>query len=147
MKFVIYFSALGLFMSSALASASIADDNKKIVTSFYNMVFIKRQPIEAVNLYMGSTYTQHNPHVPDGKEAFLGYFVPFFKSHTESKAEIKHAVAEGDLVVLHVLSKKTASDRGTAVVDMFRVENGKIVEHWDVQQEIPEKTANTNTMF
>jgi len=132
---------------SVLAKASMPSDNKKTVISFYNLSFVDHKPQEAADRYIGNRYVQHNPHVPDGKKAFTDYFVPFFKEHPDAKSEIKHAVAEGDLVVLHVLGKKDKSDRGKAVVDIFRVENDKIVEHWDVMQEIPEKAANQNTMF
>ena len=136
-----------LLILSAMAYASNADENKKTVTSFYNLSFVDHKPSEAADLYIGKKYIQHNPYVPDGKKAFTDYFVPFFKQHPDAKSEIKHAAAEGDLVFLHVFDKKDKSDRGKAVVDIFRVENGKIVEHWDVMQEIPEKAANQNTMF
>ena len=136
-----------LLIPTALANATTVEDNKKIVVSFYNLSFVEHKPMEAADRYIGNKYIQHNSHVPDGKKAFTDYFVPFFKQHPDAKSEIKRVVAEGDLVVLHVLGKKDKSDRGKAVVDIFRVENGKIVEHWDVIQEIPENAANQNTMF
>ncbi len=123
------------------------EQNKKNVVEFYNMVFVDHQPENAVKQYVGEKYIQHNPFVPNGTEAFLNYFVPYFQKNPNATAIIKRVVAEGDLVVLHVHSKENESDRGVAVVDVFRVENGKIVEHWDVVQEIPETTANSNTMF
>jgi len=85
--------------------------------------------------------------VPDGKDAVIKFFTPFFKANPDAKNEIKRAVAEGDLVFLHVHSKQNATDRGRAIVEIFRVEKGKVVEHWDVIQDIPETAANSNTMF
>lgn len=131
----------------AIAGSQLAEQNKKIVTDFYNGVFIKHQVKEYSDLYIGNQYIQHNPHVPDGKAPFVDYFTGYFKENPKAKNVIKRAVAQGDLVVLHVHSTQNDQDRGEAIVDIFRVENGKIVEHWDVQQEIPEKSANTNTMF
>ncbi|MFC5565047.1 nuclear transport factor 2 family protein [Rubellimicrobium aerolatum] len=75
---------------------------------------------------------QHNPNVPNGAEAFYGDFEGFFKQNSESHVMIHHAIAEGDLVVLHLNSKLSEQDRGRAIVDIFRVEDGKIVEHFDV---------------
>lgn len=128
-------------------NVNIAEKNKKIVTDFYEGVFIKHQVQEYSDRYIGNQYIQHNPHVPDGKAPFVNYFTGYFKENPQAKNVIKRAIAEGDLVVLHVHSSQNAQDRGEAIVDIFRVENGKIVEHWDVQQEIPEPSANTNTMF
>ena len=128
-------------------SASFADNNKKIVTSFYKLAFTDHKAVEAANRYIGDKYIQHNPRVPDGKQAFIDFFVPFFKQHPDQRGEIKQVIAEGDLVALHVHAKTDKADRGRAIVDIFRVENGKIVEHWDVIQDIPEKSANQNTMF
>jgi predicted SnoaL-like aldol condensation-catalyzing enzyme len=85
--------------------------------------------------------------VATGRQPFVDFFVPFFQKNAGAKSEIKRTIAEGDLVVLHVLSKIDAKDTGRAVVDIFRVEDGKIVEHWDVMQAVPEKAANPNTMF
>jgi predicted SnoaL-like aldol condensation-catalyzing enzyme len=142
---LLLFIAVGSVSTSFAAGTS--EENKKTVVSFYNMVFRDHKPQEAVERYVGSQYIQHNPLVPDGKEVFVNFFTPFFKNFPDARSEIKRAIAEGDLVVLHVLSKMNKEDRGSAVVDIFRVEKGKIVEHWDVIQPIPEKSANTNTMF
>lgn len=132
---------------NAISATQLAEQNKKIVTDFYEGVFIKHQVKDYANRYIGSQYIQHNPHVPDGKAPFVEYFTGYFKENSEAKSVIKRAVAEGDLVFLHVHSTQNAQDRGVAVVDIFRVENGKIVEHWDVQQNVPEPSANNNTMF
>jgi len=133
--------------SSLFALTDKEKENKKIVTEFYNMAFKDHKPLEAANLYIGDQYKQHNPHVPDGKKAFTDYFVPYFKKYPQAISEIKRSAAEEDLVYLHVHSKESQEDRGVAIVDIFRVKDGKIVEHWDVIQAIPEKSANKNSMF
>lgn len=132
---------------NALSQTQLAEQNKKIVTDFYEGVFLKHQVKAYADRYIGDQYIQHNPHVPDGKAPFVDFFTGHFKENPEAKSLIKRAVAEGDLVFLHVHSTQNAQDRGVAIVDIFRVQNGKIVEHWDVQQAIPEQSANTNTMF
>ena len=132
---------------STLSKPSTTEQNKKIVTDFYQGVFSKHQVKAYSDRYIGSQYIQHNPHVPDGKAPFVDYFTGYFKENPEAQNVIKRVVAENDLVVLHVHSMQNKADRGVAVVDIFRVEHGKIVEHWDVIQDIPEKSANPNTMF
>ena len=126
---------------------NVAELNKKIVVDFYNGVFTKHQVQAYSDKYIGSQYIQHNPHVPNGKAPFVNYFKQYFKENPQARNTIKSVIAEGDRVVLHVHSTQNNQDRGTAIVDIFRVENGKIVEHWDVQQDIPEQSANSNTMF
>ena len=132
---------------STVFAASTIEDNKQIVVSFYDMAFREHKPEEAAERYIGKEFIQHNPLVPDGKESFVNFFVSFFKNHPDTHSVIKRVVAEGDLVVLHVHTKMKKENRGVAIVDIFRVENGKIVEHWDVIQPIPETSANNNTMF
>lgn len=131
----------------AQSQTNNAELNKKIVTDFYNGVFIKHQVKAYSDRYIGTQYIQHNPYVPNGKAPFVTHFTQYFKEHPEAKNVIKRAIAQDDLVMLHVHSTENPQDQGKAIVDIFRVENGKIVEHWDVQQSIPEKSANTNTMF
>lgn len=124
-----------------------AEKNKALVIDFYKGVFEQHQVKAYANRYIGSQYIQHNPHVPDGKAPFVDYFTQYFKENPTAKSWIKRAASDGDLVWLHVHSKENAADLGTAVIDIFRVEKDKIVEHWDVQQDVPQLSANKNTMF
>lgn len=121
--------------------------NKALVQDFYQGVFIKHQVKTYADRYIGQQYIQHNPHVADGKAPFVDYFSQYFKANLQAKSTIQRVIAEGDLVMLHVHSQQTPQQRGSAIVDIFRVADGKIVEHWDVQQAIPEPSANTNSMF
>lgn len=132
---------------SQSAQAAITKQNQKIVVDFYQGVFQKHQVQSYADRYIGQQYIQHNPHVPDGKKPFVDYFVQYFKENPQAHSEIKRVIAEGDLVWLHVHSKANPQDLGSAIIDIFRVENGKIVEHWDVIQDIPAQSANKNTMF
>ena len=124
-----------------------SNENKKTVVAFYNLAFNDRQPVEAVSQYIGPTYRQHNPKAQDGPVGFIQYVSGILGQFPEASREIKRTVAEDDLVVIHSLVKGAPFDRGTAVVDIFRLEDGKIVEHWDVHQLVPETAANDNTMF
>lgn len=139
--------ALVILFSSSFASANQQQKNKEVVRSFYELAFNKHKPAEAMKLYVGDKYIQHNPFAGDGKQAFIDYFESHFKKNPETNVSIKRLIAENDLVVIHLHSKQNKNDRGRAVMDIFRLENGKIVEHWDVVQAIPEKSENTNTMF
>lgn len=121
-------------------------ENEALVVNFYNRFFNDHDVREAAQV-VAEDYRQHNPHVPDGKAPFVDYFAGFFKDHPNSKARIVRSAAKDDLVWLHVHSREDAEDRGEAVVDIFRVLDGQIVEHWDVIQPVPEKSANDNTMF
>lgn len=132
----------------ALSPASAApQSNKEIAVAFFRMMFLDRDVDEAVRLYVGDKYVQHNPYMPDGVGPTQDYFPAYFEQHPQAVVEIKRVIAEGELVMIHNLWKDTPEDRGQAVVDIFRLENGKIVEHWDVSQDIPENPANKNGMF
>lgn len=121
--------------------------NAEVVVAFYELAFNQHRPTEAARRYIGDRYVQHNPHVPNGAEAFYGYFEGFFRDHPQSRVTIHRVIADGDLVALHLLSQESPDDPGRAIVDIFRLENGKIVEHFDVIQAVPATTANGNTMF
>lgn len=143
-------AVLALTASSASVaheSMRLAAENKEIVVAFYKMIFQDHKVREAVDQYVGDRYIQHNPLVPNGTKVLIEFLEPYFAKNPTARSEIKRAVAEGDLVFLHVHARSSETDRGMAVVDVFRVENGKVVEHWDVMQPIPEKAANENTMF
>ncbi|MEN6620740.1 MAG: nuclear transport factor 2 family protein [Smithella sp.] len=125
----------------------VLESHKKIVRAFYEMLFNEHNPAEAAKKYMGKKYIQHNPYMSDGEEAFREYFKGYFEEHPKTRVEIKRIIAEGDLVVLHLHSKMDENDRGRAMVEIFRLEDDKIVEHWGVTQAVPARAANRNTMF
>jgi predicted SnoaL-like aldol condensation-catalyzing enzyme len=120
--------------------------NKKNAVAFYKTAY-NGSPREAVDLYVGDNYIQHNPLVGDGKEAFIAYFEEMAKNYADKSIEFIRSVAEGKLVALHT-HQKWPGDEEYVTMDFFRFdENAKIVEHWDAMQQIPESSANGNTMY
>ncbi len=140
-------AALALTALVAGADAQTQQEaNKKIVVDFYDKA-INQKDFEAASKHLGSRYTQHNPNAADGPEG-LKAFLQFLKEKfPASRSEIKRVFADGDFVILHVHAVREPGARGNAIVDIFKLENGKVVEHWDVVQPIPEKAVNTNGMF
>ena len=123
------------------------EENKQTVRAFYDLAFNQKEPEEAVARYVGSTYIQHNPMAGDGPQPFIEFVRAYTGQFPELRVDIKRVIAEGDLVMTHSLLKTSPDDRGTAAADIFRLEDGKVVEHWDVLQPVPETAANDNTMF
>lgn len=121
--------------------------NKRLAKDCLDMIFNQRNPTQAIAQYIGPNYRQHNPNAQDGPQGVLAYASEYLKTNLKLKLDFKRIIAEGDLVVVHSHLKSNPADRGVAVVDIFRVENGKLVEHWDVMQAIPAQFANKNTMF
>jgi len=144
MKRLLIAVALSLF--AVTAQAADLEANKKAVLEFYEKG-LNQKDFDAASKYFGPKYIQHNPGAPDGIEGFKGFIAFRKEKFPNAHSEIKQVFADGDYVILHVHAVPTPGDRGSAIVDIFRLENGKIVEHWDVVQPIPEKTANSNTMF
>jgi len=141
-------AAAGLVLAAASPALAGAQEeaNKKLVSEFYEKA-INQKDFEAAAKYFGNRYVQHNPNAPDGIEGFKTFLGFLREKFPQSKSEIKRAFADGDYVIIHVHAVRTPGERGSAIVDIFKLENGKIVEHWDVVQPIPEKAANNNTMF
>ena len=129
------------------ADAATLERNKKNVVEFYNAV-LNEKDFEKASKYLGATYIQHNPTAPDGPAGLKG-FVKFLKEKfPQNKSEIKRVFADGTYVIVHVHAVREPGARGNAIIDIFRLDdNGKVVEHWDAVQPIPEKAMNNNSMF
>ncbi len=138
---------LGLLLPSQTGSASDNRGNEEeIVRQFYEAA-INQKDFAAAEKFLGPEYIQHNQRAADGKEG-LRAFIAFLRAkYPAAHSEIRKAFVDGDFVILHVHSVREPGTRGAAVVDIFRLDKGRIVEHWDVLQVVPSQAANGNTMF
>jgi predicted SnoaL-like aldol condensation-catalyzing enzyme len=142
----IFLSVLILMVSGCAGNPAQLEQNKRTVLDFYDKG-LNQKDFEAASQYFGDRYVQHNPNAADGPGGFKG-FLQFLKDKfPQSRSEVKRTFAEGDYVIVHVHAVREPGTRGNAIIDIFKLENGKIVEHWDVAQPIPEKAANANGMF
>ena len=140
-----------LIVSLALtANAEAADCRlkpKEVVTRFMTVFYVDKKVREAFETWVDPGYVQHNPMAATGRDAAINFLEPFFAQHPDIQYSIARIIADGNLVAVHSHGKFSADDRGVAVVDILRVEGCKVMEHWDVVQPVPEKTANSNGMF
>jgi len=137
---------IALVTPGALAADAKQEANRKAVLEFYEKG-LNQKDADAAIAYMGHRYVQHNPNAADGPEGFRKFIGFLREKFPNSRSEIKRSFVDGDYVILHVHAVREPGSRGSAIVDIFKLENGKIVEHWDAVQAIPENPANSNTMF
>lgn len=133
------------FSVNAQRNVKQEEANKKLVLNFYQKLFGDKD-LSVIDRYIADHYIQHNPTIPDGKEALKTALTQWFAGAPKEKVDIPRVAADGDLVFLHVRAKN-AKGGLQAIVDIFRVKNNKIVEHWDVIQDVPSDSANDHPMF
>jgi predicted SnoaL-like aldol condensation-catalyzing enzyme len=142
-------SAVGVVVAAAAVQQrdmAQEEENIRIAMEFYDLL-LNQKDWERGSRLIGDRYVQHNPNAPDGIEGIKAHIEMLQRDYPQNRGEIKRAFSRGDLVALHVHSKRAPELRGNAIVDMFRIEDGKVVEHWDVVQAVPEQAQNDNTMF
>jgi predicted SnoaL-like aldol condensation-catalyzing enzyme len=122
------------------------ETNIRTARAFYDLMFNQRRPREAIARYAGDRYIPHNSVAPDGKDGFIAYFERMAEAYPGKRVHIVRALGQHDLVVLHT-RQEWPGDSDWAGMDIFRFENGRIAEHWDVLQRVPDEAAHANTMF
>ncbi len=143
---IITIIAGSILMPHAVQAGMLPKENRKTVVDFYEKA-INQKDFEAASKYLGPRYLQHNQRAVDGAEGLRNFITFLREKYPKSHSEIKRVFADGDFVILHVHAIREPGTRGMAIVDIFRLENGKIVEHWDVHEDIIEHPANGNGMF
>jgi predicted SnoaL-like aldol condensation-catalyzing enzyme len=137
-----------LALAAAPANASSCHlTPKQVVTRFVTTLYVHKNVRAAFEAWADPGYIQHNPLAQSGRDAAIGFLEPFFAQHPDINYSIKRIIADGNLVAVHSHGRFATDDRGIAVVDILRVEACKVVEHWDVVQPVPDKSANPNGMF
>jgi len=142
----ITFALLVAMPCARAAGVEQLEANKKMVAAFEDAA-LNQKDFDAASKYLGPRYTQHNPNAADGPEGLKGYIAFLKDKFPSNHSEIKHIFADGDYVIVHDHAVREAGTRGFAIVNIYKLESGKVVEHWDVIQPIPEKAANDNGMF
>lgn len=133
-------------MSTLIQSSQAQlEANKRTVREFYETAF-NRKDVEAVAGFVGDRYVQHNPQIGDGLAGLQARLRELADVFPELRVQVRRMVAEGDHVTAHVHAVRVPGQRGVAIMDMFKLEGGKLVEHWDVMQDIPEQSQNANGM-
>jgi predicted SnoaL-like aldol condensation-catalyzing enzyme len=134
---------------NAPSGSPTLERNKANVLRFYDLMFNQSKPAEAMQRFGGAVYTQHNPEVPDGRDGFVGFFERMAREHPGKSVAFKRVFADGSYVILHSEHRFPGWRGGRwAAMDIFRLDDqGKIVEHWDVLQKVPSRSANDNGMF
>ncbi len=120
--------------------------NRDVIMAFYENG-VNRRDFGAALAHLDARYVEHSPNIADGPQGFVDFYTKFCKAHPNFRIEVKRLFIEGDMVAAHVLAHQGPAPNGEAVVDIFRLEGGKIAEHWEVTRPIPDSAANPNSMF
>ena len=154
MKLRLAYAGLALALATPAATPATGQateaptlTNRQIVERFIDLFYRQGRVREAFETYVHEDYIQHNPLAADGREAAIAALEPYFASNPNTIREIHRIIVDGDLAAIHIRTRQNPQDRGFAIVDILRLENGKIVEHWDVIQAVPEQSANPHPMF
>lgn len=134
-----------LMLTAVFAGKTTPANNKQIALDFFNAITVKKD-FKAASQYLGPVFIEHSPDAVDGYKG-LQDLVDDLKKYPESQIIIKRTMVDGDYVMIHVHVIREPNTLGRAVMELFRLENGKVVEHWDVLQEVPAKSENTNGIF
>jgi predicted SnoaL-like aldol condensation-catalyzing enzyme len=138
---------LGAALLAAPATAHPAQhDNRAIIRDFARLFYTERQVKRAFETYVAPDYVQHNPGIADGRDAAVAALATMFADPAK-RFDIKQIIVDGDMAVIHVHAIPTPGSRGASVYDMYRLKDGRIVEHWDTIQLVPEHAANPHPMF
>ena len=143
---LLIYAITSLVVHGAVQAGTQQEENKKTVSEFYEKA-INQKDFEAASKYLGPRYVQHNQRAADGAQGLKDFLRILREKNPKAHSEIKRVFADGDFVVLHVHAVREPDTRGMAIVDIFRLENGRIAEHWDVHEDIIENPANANGMF
>ena len=125
---------------------TLTENNRVIMNLFVDLFYNQRNVRHAFTTFVTEDYVQHNPNIPDGRDAAISFLEPMF-SRAEACFEVKRILVDGDLAAVHLHGRPNEREPGGAVVDIFRLENGLIVEHWDVLQPMPAHCVNAHPMF
>jgi predicted SnoaL-like aldol condensation-catalyzing enzyme len=132
--------------SSADVQNSPPENNKEVVLNFIRKA-VNEGDIEAASEYFGERYIQHNPNIADGADGFKAYVQRLRAAFPSVKGEVKRIFADGDFVIVHMLAKREPAEDGIAIVDIFRLDAGRLVEHWEVRQPIEQSALHANSMI
>jgi predicted SnoaL-like aldol condensation-catalyzing enzyme len=128
------------------SSGSTLEANKQIVLNFIRTA-VNEGDIERASEHFGERYIQHNPNIADGADGFRAYVQHLRAAFPSVRGEVKRIFADGDFVVVHMHAKREPAEEGIAIVDIFRLDAGKLVEHWEVRQPIERSKLHANSMI
>lgn len=129
-----------------LPPSAQAEENRRLVFAFHD-AFFNRRDVRAAERYVALDLREHSPHLTDGRQALMDHYRKDFARHPQQSFRVVRSAVDADIVFLHLHAKSAPEDRGRAVVEIYRVDGGKIVEHWSVVQTVPDSSDGADTMF